>query len=474
MAFIHDDFLLPTETARRLYHEVARALPIIDYHTHLSAREVAGDRRFAHLAEIWLGGDHYKWRAMRANGEPERVCTGEASPWEKHLAWCRTVPACLRNPLYHWSHLELKRYFGIDCLISQATAAEIWEGANARLSEPDFSARGILRRFDVRVVCTTDDPADDLAWHHALADDPSAPARVLPTFRPDRALAIDQTTAWNAWCDRLGEAAGCDTGTYAEFKDALRRRHDDFHRVGGRLSDHGLQACYCDFVSEAQAATIFAKARVGATVTSAEQRQFASAVMLFSGQLDAEKGWTKQLHLGVMRNNNARLFQDLGPDAGFDSIGDFPQGYALSRYLDRLDQANALPRIILYNLNPADNYLFATMCGNFQDGAIAGKVQYGSAWWFLDQKDGIEAQLNTLSQVGLLSRFVGMLTDSRSFLSFPRHEYFRRIFCKLIGDDVEAGLIPCEWDLYAPLVRKVCYENARDFFGLCAGQRPMD
>ncbi|MGF1452455.1 MAG: glucuronate isomerase [Opitutales bacterium] len=465
MAFIHDDFLLQTDTARRLYHEVAKDQPIIDYHCHLPPEDVANDRRFGNLSEVWLGGDHYKWRAMRTNGVDESLCTGNASPWAKHQAWCETVPACLRNPLYHWSHLELKRYFDLDVLISGDTASQIWEAANARLAESGFSARTILKQFDVRVVCTTDDPTDDLSYHQAIANEPGLKTRVYPTFRPDKALKIDDLAHFNGYCEKLEAVSGVEVSNYAGFKKALKQRHDFFHSLGGRLSDHGLETCYADFCSEAKATGIFAKARGGQQVTPEEQRQFATAVMVYSGQLDAEKGWTKQLHLGAMRNNNTRLFNALGPDTGFDSIGDFPQGVALSRYLDRLDQDDTLPKIVLYNLNPADNYLFGTMVGNFQDGSIAGKVQFGSGWWFLDQKEAMEWQMNALSNLGLLSRFVGMLTDSRSFLSYPRHEYFRRVLCNLIGGDVESGVIPNEWDLYAPMVAKICYGNARDFFG---------
>lgn len=466
MAFINDNFLLRGETARRLYDEVAKDAPIFDYHCHLPPGDITGDRRFENLFEIWLEGDHYKWRAMRTNGVPESHCTGKAPAFEKFQAWCSTVPHTLRNPLYHWSHLELQRYFGIDTLISEKTAQSIWDAANERLADPEFSAKGILKKFDVRVVCTTDDPTDDLAFHQEIAKDSSLKTRVYPTFRPDKALKVDDTAGFNGWCDLLAERANKDTGTFAGFLDALKARHDFFHSLGGRLSDHGLEQCFDDFCSEEKAEAIFDKARSGQQVSPAEQRQFAAYVMVFSGHLDAEKGWTKQLHLGAMRNNNTRLFKALGPDTGFDSIGDFTQGRALSRYLDRLDQDNCLPKTVIYNLNPADNYLMATMIGNFQDGSLAGKIQFGSGWWFLDQKEGMEWQMNALSNLGLLSRFVGMLTDSRSLLSYPRHEYFRRILCNIIGNDVDAGVIPNEWDLYAPMVRNICYDNARNYFGL--------
>jgi len=463
--FIDEDFLLQSETARRLYHMVAKSEPIIDYHCHLPPEDVATDRRFRNLADIWLGGDHYKWRAMRTNGVDESLVTGGADDYDKFLAWCKTVPDTLRNPLYHWSHLELKRYFGIEELISEKTAPAIWERANALLAQDDYSANGILKRFQVKVVCTTDDPTDTLEHHQAAAKDPNVTTAMYPTLRPDKALKIGDTENFNAWCDKLAAVSGVDTGSFAGFKDAIKQRHDFFHELGGRLSDHGLEQCFANFVDDQRAASIFDTVRGGAQIAPEQAVEFASNLMVYFGQLDAEKGWTKQLHIGAMRNNNTRLFNQLGPDTGFDSIGDYPQGIALSRYLDRLDQDDTLPKIVIYNLNPTDNYLIGTMIGNFQDGSIAGKIQFGSGWWFLDQKEAMEWQMNALSNLGLLSRFVGMLTDSRSFLSYPRHEYFRRVLCNLIGSDVEQGLIPDEWDLYAPMVQKICYGNAANFFG---------
>ncbi|WP_309386820.1 glucuronate isomerase [Cerasicoccus frondis] len=465
MSFIHDDFILQTDTAKRLYHEVAKDNPIIDYHCHLPPEDVAQDRRFRNIADIWLGGDHYKWRALRTNGVDEKLITGDADDYDKFMAWCKTVPATLRNPLYHWSHLELVRYFGIDDLISEKTAPAIWEKANALLAQDDFSANGILKKFDVKVVCTTDDPTDTLEHHVAAAKDPNVTTGMYPTFRPDKALKIADTANFNAWCDKLAEVSGIDTGSFSGLKDALKQRHDFFHSLGGRLSDHGLEKCFDKFVSDERAASIFDHARSGNAVVPEQAEEFASNLMVYFGQLDAEKGWTKQLHVGAMRNNNTRLFNKIGPDTGFDSIGDYPQGVALSRYLDRLDMDDTLPKIVIYNLNPSDNYLMGTMIGNFQDGSIAGKIQFGSGWWFLDQKEAMELQMNTLSNLGLLSKFVGMLTDSRSFLSYPRHEYFRRILCNLIGNDVEQGLIPNDWDLYAPMVKDICYNNAANFFG---------
>jgi len=464
MSFIHDDFLLHTETGRDLYHRVAQNLPIIDYHCHLPPGDVAADRRFGDLHAIWLEGDHYKWRAMRANGVDERFCTGDASPYEKFMAWARTVPYTLRNPLYHWSHLELKRYFGIDTLLNENTAPAIWEQANAQLADPAFSAQGILRSFNVDVVCTTDDPADDLAAHQMFALS-GHPTRMFPAFRPDALLRVGEVVFFNAYVDRLGAVADTDTSTLSGLCDALRKRHDYFHAIGCRLSDHGLNKAHARFENEATVQAIYNKARAGKTVSADEADAFATYIMLFSGTLDAEKGWTKQLHIGALRGNNTRMKKAIGPDTGFDSIGDEPQAHALSRYLDRLDQDGLLPKIIIYNLNPADNYVIGSMIGNFQDGVTPGKIQFGSGWWFLDQKEGMVWQLNALSNLGLLSRFVGMLTDSRSFMSYPRHEYFRRIVCDLIGADVERGEIPDDEALLTQFVRAICHDNAARYFG---------
>jgi glucuronate isomerase len=464
MPFIHDDFLLGSETARRLYHEHAAGQPILDYHCHLPPRDIAANRRFANLFEIWLEGDHYKWRAMRANGIEERFATGEAAPYDKFLAWARTVPQTLRNPLYHWTHLELKRYFDIDDLLDETTAPSIWARANERLASEELTAHGILRKFRVKALCTTDDPTDDLAWHKQIAAS-GLETKVFPAFRPDKALATGHPDAFNAWTDRLAGASGIEIRTLQHFLDALRRRHDYFHAMGGRLSDHGLNTCFSDICPEATARQIFERVRGGHAAGPDDQELFASFMMLFFGHLDAEKGWTKQLHLGARRNANSRMYQALGPDTGFDSIGDWPQIDALGTYLDRLDQEGALPRLIVYNLNPADNYAFATMIGCFQGGGIAGKMQFGSGWWHLDQKEAMEWQINALSSVGLLSRFIGMLTDSRSFLSYPRHEYFRRVLCNLLGRDIESGEIP-DTPLVGRMVENICYNNVRDYLRL--------
>ena len=465
MNFIHDNFLLHSKTAQKLYHGYAASEPILDYHSHLNPKDIAEDRRFQNLFEIWLEGDHYKWRAMRANGLAERFCTGDASPYEKFLAWARTVPFTLRNPLYQWSHLELKRYFGIDELLDGNNAAAVWERANSLLNGDGLTAQGILKKFDVRVLCTTDDPCDDLRYHSAI--NASLPGfRAYPTFRPDKSLLVHDPLAFNSWVGQLGKAAGIEISSLRTFLDALKERHDFFHANGARLSDHGLEHCFAAPCSERKAAAIFQKARRGKAATKEEQEQFASYLMLFFGRLDAEKGWAKQLHLGALRATNTRQLRDLGPDTGFDSTGDWEQIRAFCTYLDRLEQEHALPKTIVYNLNPADNYAFATAIGNFQDGSIAGKIQFGSGWWFLDQKEAIEWQINALSNVGLLSRFVGMVTDSRSLMSFPRHEYFRRVLCNLIGRDMEHGDLPNDEKLLGGMIKNICYENTRRYTGL--------
>jgi glucuronate isomerase len=462
MAFINDDFLLGSKPARKLYHNYAEAEPIFDYHCHISPRDIAENRQFKNLFEIWLEGDHYKWRAMRSNGVAEKFCTGDAAPEEKFKAWAATVPQTLRNPLYHWTHLELKRYFGITDLLSEKTAAKIWKKANALLATPALTTQGILKKMKVKVVCTTDDPVDDLGHHRAFAKQ-GHPTKMLPAFRPDKALTVNTPAGFNQWIEQLSAAANTDINGFSAFISALEKRHEFFHSQGCRLSDHGLNHSFANFGSEKVAAAIFDKARSGTAVSPEEHGQFASYLMLFFGQLDARRGWTKQLHLGALRSNNTRLLKQLGPDTGFDSIGDFPQAQSLSAYLDKLDSENSLPKTIIYNLNPADNYVFAAMIGNFQDGTIPGKVQYGSGWWFLDQKEGMEWQMNALSNLGLLSRFIGMITDSRSFMSYPRHEYFRRTLCNLIGRDLKQGLIPDDEKLVGPMIKNICYSNAKNY-----------
>jgi glucuronate isomerase len=465
MSFIHDDFLLQTKAARHLYTNYAQDQPILDYHCHLPPQDVAANRQFKNLFEIWLEGDHYKWRAMRANGVAEEFCTGTADPHDKFMAWARTVPHTLRNPLYHWTHLELSRYFGIDTLLDEKTAPEIWEKANALLAGDGLRAHGILDRFKVKAVCTTDDPTDDLSCHKAIAASGLA-TKVFPTFRPDKALNVHMPELFNGWVQRLEAAANTSVGSYQQFVDALSRRHDFFHQMGGRLSDHGLNHPYADFCTETEAAAIFDRARAGHAATVEQQSRFASNMMLHFGRWDAAKGWTKQLHLGARRNNNSLRFQQMGPDTGWDSIGDWPQIDSLGGYMDRLDQEGSLPKMVIYNLNPADNYAVATMIGNFQDGVTAGKIQLGSGWWFLDQKEAMTLQMNALSNCGLISRFLGMLTDSRSFMSYPRHEYFRRVLCDIFGRDMENGELPDDAELVGNTVRNICYGNAHRFLGL--------
>lgn len=470
MSFIHDDFLLQTSAAQKLYHTFAKDEPIIDYHNHLPPKDIAEDRQFKNIHEIWLEGDHYKWRAMRCNGIPERLITGDASPRDKFLAWAATVPQTLRNPLYHWTHIELKRYFEIDTLLNEQTAPKIWEQTEAALAKPDMSVRNILRAQKVRALCTTDDPVDDLSWHQKCATD-GFEIGVYPTFRPDKAFAISDSIAWNAWCDKLGAAANIDISSFDKLLKALEKRHDFFHSIGCRLSDHGLVHAFSHFDNGKSTQRIFNRYR-GSTVRKIYQEDIetlATEVMMHVGRLNAKKGWTMQLHLGAVRNNNTRLAREIGADVGCDSIGDYSQAENLSRFLDALDNENALPKTVLYNVNPADNYVFGTMAGNFADGTTPGKVQFGSGWWFVDQKEGMEWQINALSNLGLLSRFIGMLTDSRSFMSFPRHEYFRRTLCNLLGKDIEAGLLPNDDILVGGMVKNICYANAKAYLGLVKG-----
>jgi len=464
--FIHADFLLETPQARHLYHQYAESLPIIDYHCHLPPEQVARDHRFGNLTQIWLYGDHYKWRVMRTNGVEERFCTGDACDWEKYLKWAETVPKTLRNPIYHWTHLELNRPFGInDRLLSPATARGIWDHCNERLHQPEFSCRGIMRQMNVEVVCTTDDPADSLEHHRAIAADPSFPIKVLPTWRPDKAMAVENPQTYQVYLEHLGRAANVEIRDGDSLLRALRKRHDAFAAAGCRLSDHGLESLCAEDCTENEFKTLFAHARDGRALHPAEVTRFKSFLLHELAVWDAEKGWTQQFHLGALRNNNTRLYKQLGPDIGCDSIGDAPQALALSRFLDRLDQRGKLAKTILYNLNPRDNEVIATMLGNFQGDGIPGKIQMGSGWWFLDQLDGMTRQIEALSQLGLLSRFVGMLTDSRSFLSYTRHEYFRRLLCNILGADMARGLLPDDLEMIGAMVRDICYENARRYFG---------
>ena len=465
-AFLSEDFLLKSETARTLYHEFARDMPILDYHCHLPVAEIAGNRKYDNLTQIWLEGDHYKWRAMRANGIAERFITGDATDYEKFEAWAATVPKTIRNPLYLWTHLELKRYFGIDDnLLNPDTAREIYDACNAMLQSEAFSTRNLLHRMDVRLLCTTDDPVDDLSHHQELRRDQGFEIKVLPAFRPDKAMAVESPQAFNQWVDQLADAAGLKIVDYESFLAALQKRHDYFHQNGCRLSDHGLEYFCAEDFSKAAIARIFLDVRSGKTAAPREILQFKSAMLLELAGMDADKKWVQQYHFNALRNVNTRAMKALGPDTGFDTMGDAVVAGPLAKFLDRLERERKLAKTIFYNLNPRDNDLIAAMIGNFQDGSVPGKMQFGSAWWFNDQKLGIERQLDALSNSGLLSRFVGMLTDSRSFLSYPRHEYFRRILCNLLGDDVENGELPDDIELLGAMIKDICYYNAVSYFG---------
>ncbi len=464
-SFIHDDFLLQTDAAKQLYHEHAAKQPIIDYHCHLDPEYIARDHSFDNLGQIWLEGDHYKWRAMRTNGIAEKYCTGkETSDWEKFEQWAATVPYTMRNPLYHWTHLELKRAFGVDKLLNPSTAKEIYDECTAKLRTPEYSARGLMKKFRVEVVCTTDDPIDSLEHHLALKEE-GFEIKVLPTWRPDKAMAVEDPVAYRAYVEKLSEVSGVGISRFSDLIEALRVRHDFFASVGCKLSDHGVEEFYAEPYTQADIDQIFNKVYGGNELSKEEVLKFKSAMLHEGAVMDWEKGWTQQFHYGAIRNNNTRLFNRVGPDTGFDSIGDFNVAKAMSRFFDQLDRENKLAKTIIYNLNPKDNDMVATMIGNFQDGSVAGKMQFGSGWWFLDQKTGMEAQMNSLSNLGLLSRFVGMLTDSRSFLSYPRHEYFRRILCNLVGNDVEQGLLPAsEMPFLGEMIENISYENAKRYF----------
>jgi len=465
--FLDEDFLLNTQTAKKLYHDFAENVPIFDYHCHLPVREIAEDYQFKNLTEIWLKGDHYKWRAMRANGIDERYITGNAPDDEKFEEWARTVPKTLRNPLYHWTHLELKRYFDIDGkLLNKDTAREIYDRCNEMLATPSFSARSLLNRMNVKVVCTTDDPTDSLEYHQRMDNDTDFHVKVFPAFRADKALAVDQSPEqYNRTIDQLEKVSGDGIDNYESLLLALSKRHDYFHANGCRLSDNGLNQLYAADYSEKEVTNIFNKIRQGQRLEYHERIKFQSSLLFELSCMNAEQGWTQQFHLGALRNTNSKAMKSLGPDTGYDGIGDFEMARPLATFLDRLEIQGKLAKTIVYNLNPADNDLVATIIGNYQDGSIPGKMQFGTAWWFNDQKDGIEKQLNTLSNMGLLGLFIGMTTDSRSFLSFPRHEYFRRILCNLLGTDIENGELPNDVDLMRDLIRDICYRNAERYFG---------
>ena len=465
--FPDEDFLLGSREARRLYHDHAEGMPIFDFHCHLPIRDIAEDRRFADITEIWLGGDHYKWRAMRACGVPERLITGDATDAEKFAAWAGVVPSTIANPLYLWTHLELKRYFGISGkLLGPGTAAEIYETCSSLLSRADFSVRGLLRRMSVRVVCTTDDPTDTLEYHRRLAADRTFAPTVVPAFRPDNVMTIENPAAFNSWVDRLGAAAGIAIRDWGNLIDALGRRHDSFNQNGCRISDHGIEVPYADDYTEGEVRAIFLAAREGRPPGPAQARAFKSAVLVELARMDAEARWVQQLHIGALRDINSRYSRSLGPNSGFDTVGDSPFAAALARFLDRLDSQGALPRTILYCLNPSDNPVLASMAGNFSGENVRAKVQFGSAWWFNDQPHGMREQLQMLSDTGLLARFVGMVTDSRSFLSYPRHECFRRVLCSLLGDAIQRGEAPKDFDLLGGIVRDICFYNAEEYFAI--------
>jgi len=462
--FMDENFLLESQAAQDLYHKYAEEMPVIDYHCHLSPEDIANDRKFKNISEVWLAGDHYKWRAMRACGVDEKFITGDASDEEKFIKWAETVPSTLRNPLYHWTHMELRRYFGIQDLLGPENGREIFSKTTEMLQSDEFSVRNLLRKMNVEVVCTTDDPVDDLAYHRKIRED-GFETRVLPAWRPDKTMAVEDPVAYNAYLDRLQDAAKHPVNNFMDLLEALIKRHDFFAEMGCRLSDHGLETFYYEDYSHEEIEDIFKKIRSGVALNAAEQLKYRSAMLVELAVMDHDKGWTQQFHIGAIRNNNSRMFDKLGPDTGYDSIGDFQAARAMSKLFDRLDSLDQLAKTIVYNLNPALNEVIVTMAYNFNDGKIPGKMQFGSGWWFLDQKKGMEEQMNTLSQLGLLSKFVGMLTDSRSFLSYPRHEYFRRILCNLLGRDMENGELPGDMEMVGGMIQDICYRNAREYFG---------
>lgn len=462
--FLTEDFLLTNDFAKTLYHQYAKDLPIIDYHCHLSPQDIATDRRFENVTQAWLEGDHYKWRAMRTLGIDEKYITGNGSDQDKFKQWATTVPYTMRNPLYHWTHLELKRYFGVDQLLTPESADTIYRQGSEQLEQTGYTTRGLLTRMKVEVVCTTDDPTDTLEYHQQIKRSGFA-TTILPTFRPDKAYAVENPVTYNAYLEKLSAASGVTINSFSALIAALENRIGFFHSLGCKLSDHGLEQLYFPEDKLAfSAETIFAKLLKKEVLTKPEIQYIKYATLVELGRRYHQKGWTQQFHLGALRNTNERMLRVLGPDTGFDSIGDFSQAAALSRFLNELDNSNQLAKTILYNLNPGDNEIMGTMIGNFNDGSSKGKIQFGSAWWFLDQKDGMEKQINTLSNMGLLSCFIGMLTDSRSFLSFPRHEYFRRILCNLIGRDVTNGELPADEKWLGKIVSDICYHNAKNYF----------
>ena len=463
--FIHEHFLLQNETAKKLYHDVAAGLPIIDYHNHLPADQIADNIQFRNLTQIWLAGDHYKWRAMRTCGVDETLITGDASDRDKFLAWAAVVPKTVKNPLYHWTHMELNDPFGIsDRLLNGETAGNIWDECNEMLQSPDFSTQALLERNNVKLVATTDDPTHSLEHHNKFQNDMKRRFNMVPTFRPDEGMKIENVEVFKTWVKTLENVSGVTITGYDDFLEALQSRHNYFHEIGCRASDHGIAEPFSDPFTDQQLKKIFSDAMAGKSISPGDARSFKSAFLYHCGLMNHEKGWVFQLHIGALRNNSSRMMAKMGPDSGFDSMGDVEMARPLAALLNRLDAENKLPKTVLYNINPRDNELLVTMAGNFQDGTIPGKVQHGPPWWFLDQKDGIEKQIESLSNMGILSEFIGMTTDSRSFLSFSRHDYFRRILCNIIGQDVEKGLIPDEDELLHSLIEKICYKNVQKYF----------